>query len=403
MAFSTKLKHRCWMITVHIANMENMNLTEEQYKDPKVLADILIDLWSNSGKNRKAGVSVCLSADGCYHAHIAAYSGNTTTLKAVADIFGQAHTEPQLSGKDTLKAYLEKEGKFAEKSEHVLYKTGLEVIEDSQGKRTDLEEIEELLHNGYTPKEIFEEAFKYRRYDKMIMAEYHQKRASETPLIKEMWTEFHWGDSGSGKTYTYIKLCNELGADNVYYCNDYHSNGYSLFDSYGENPVSVVVLDEFRGDIPYTMMLGILDCYSRVQLHCRYRNTYALWNKVYVMSILPPEEVYYNMVDFSRRRQDTFTQLKRRINKIVYHYKDVNGEYKTFEMLPDEYQNGSDMKKQAALLDAMAVVEDNYKEVKEGEQNDMLRRLDGSQIARLINYGTEEKCGTSEENDNRRD
>lgn len=106
-----------------------------------------------------------------------------------------------------MRAYLLKEGKYAEKGEQVLCFKGLENIEDMQGKRNDLEEIEELLNNGATPEEIFETSFRYRKYEKMIKADYLARRIKETPLVKDMWNEYHWGRSGSGKTYTYIKLC----------------------------------------------------------------------------------------------------------------------------------------------------------------------------------------------------
>lgn len=401
MAFSPKLRHRCWMVTIQIANMEKMGLKEEQYKNPELLADFLVNMWSKSGKGRKSGVAVCVSADGLYHAHVAAYS-NTTTLKAVADVFHQAHVEPQLSGKDTLTAYLKKEGKFAEKGEQVLYTTDLDVIEDSQGKRSDLDEIEELLQEGCTPEEIFEISFSYRRYEKMIKAAHLAKLKKSTPTCKEnMWNEYHWGLSGSGKTFKYTKLCEEYGEDNVYYCSDYTNHGYSLFDYYAEQPAPIVVMDEFRGDIPYSMLLGILDKYSRFQQHCRYQNVYGLWNKVYIMSIFPPEKVYSFMVTEDKRDTDVMKQFMRRLNKIVYHYTTVTGEYRTFEMLPSEYISGRDMQMQAAKSDARAVMEDNLKEVQEGDKNEILRAFSALEIGRLINCGTE--CRTSEDDDNRRD
>ncbi len=388
MAFSPKLRHRCWMVTIHIANMEKMGLTEEQYKNPELLADFLVTMWQNSGKNRKAGVAVCVSADGLYHVHVAAYS-NTTTLKAVADVFHQAHVEPQLSGKDTLTTYLKKEGKFAEKGEQVLYTTDLDVIEDSQGNRSDLDMIEELLQKGCTPNEIYAQSFRYRKYEKLIKSAYLQQRIDETPLIKEMWNEYHWGASGTGKTYTYIQLCEKHGEENVYICNDYSNSSGSGggFDMYANNPAKYIVLDEFRGNMPYNTLLSLLDKYSRNQQHCRYANTYALWTNVYICTVYPIEKVYEMMVGETSRTTDTFQQFLRRINKIVYHYRDINGAYKTYEMLPSEYKNGKDMQLQAAMSDALAVVEDNMKEVEKGDKNEILEAFGARQIERLINNG----------------
>lgn len=342
------------MVTFQIANMEKSGLTKKEYENPEYLADYICSLWENSGKGRKAGVVVCVSLKGLYHAHIACY-GNTTTLKKVSDIFFQAHTEPQLGGKAELRAYLLKEGKYAEKGEQVLCFKGLENIEDVQGKRNDLEEIEELLNNGATPEEIFETSFRYRKYEKMIKADYLARRIKETPLVKDMWNEYHWGRSGSGKTYTYIKLC-EKYPDEVYLCNDYANSGTSGggFDFYSSNPASIVILDEFRGNIPYAQLLSMLDVYSRNQQHCRYQNVYNLWTSVVICSIYPPEKVYSFMVDDTQKSVDSIQQLLRRLKVIVYHYINKDGKYRVFRMPAKDYINASDMIERAKAYEKIA-------------------------------------------------
>ena len=229
--------------------MQKAELTKEQYTKPKYLADFFIKLWQDSGKGRTAGIAVCLSQDNCYHAHMALY-GNTTTLKAVSDVLFQSHVEPQLGGKEQLKAYLLKEGDFAEKGEQVLYTLGLENIEDKQGKRSDYAEIEAMIEDGYTPSEIFDTAFRYRKYAKMIKDAYFAKLLKDTPLIKKMHNEWHFGESGTGKTYTYYKLCEEHTTEDVYLCSDYSNSSVSGggFDFYSDNPSRILVLDEFRGN-----------------------------------------------------------------------------------------------------------------------------------------------------------
>ena len=343
MPFSTNTRGRCWIGTIHIANMIKAGLDEKDYENPEFLADYFINAWESSGTGRKAGIAVCISADGCYHAHIACY-GNTTTLKKVSDTLFQAHIEPQLGGKDQLKSYLLKEGKFAEKGEQVLFSKGMDIIQDQQGKRNDLEEIETLLNDGLTPEQIFETSFRYRKYEKMIKSEYLARRIRETPLVKTMHNEYHWGKSGTGKTYTYIKLCEQYTPDEVYLCNDYANSSGSGggFDFYSASPAKIVVLDEFRGNISYDKLLSMLDVYSRNQQHCRYQNTYNLWTSVVICSIYPPDMVYQMMVDNTQQSVDSIKQFMRRLDLIVYHYK-IDGEYKTFEMPASEYINAQHM------------------------------------------------------------
>lgn len=354
LAFSASTRGRCWVVTFQIANMEKSGLGKEEYENPEYLAEYICDLWENSGKGRKAGVAVCVSLKGLYHAHIACY-GNTTTLKKVSDTFFQAHTEPQLGGKKELRAYLLKEGKHAEKGEQVLCYRGLENIGDVQGKRNDLDEIEELLNNGATPEEIFETSFRYRKYEKMIKADYLARRIKETPLVKDMWNEYHWGRSGTGKTYTYIKMC-EKYPDEVYLCNDYANSGASGggFDFYSSNPAKIVILDEFRGNIPYAQLLSLLDVYSRNQQHCRYQNIYNLWTSVLICSIYPPEKVYSFMVDDTEKSVDSIQQLLRRLNVIVYHYINKDGKYRAFRMPAKDYINASDMIERAREYEKIA-------------------------------------------------
>ena len=350
MSFSPKMRGRCWIGTVHVSNMEKAGLTKEQYQIPEYLAQYFISLWEDSGKDRKAGIAVCVSKDNCYHCHIACY-GNTTTLKKVSDILFQSHIEPQLGGKENLKRYLLKEGEYIEKGEQVLYTQGLDCIEDNQGKRNDLDEIEDYINNGYTPEQIYKTCFRYRKYERMIKSAYMQKRIAETPLVKTMFNEYHFGSSGTGKTYTYIKLCNKFSPEEVYLCNDYSNSSSSGggFDFYSNNPAKIVVLDEFRGNIPYNVFLSMLDVYSQNQQHCRFQNTFNLWQSVIICSILPPEKVYSFMVEDSERQTDSIKQMMRRLNRIVYHFKDDNGKYRTFSMPANEYINEIDIKIRASI------------------------------------------------------
>ncbi|MBS5984465.1 MAG: hypothetical protein KIC67_17965 [Clostridium butyricum] len=347
------------MGTIHITNMEKAGLTKEEYENPEYLADKFIGFWEESGKGRKAGIVVCVSIDGCYHAHIACY-GNTTTLKKVADILFNAHIEPQLGGKDALKSYLLKEGKYEEKGEQVLCVKGINVIQDNQGKRNDLDEIEELLNNGATPEEIFETSFRYRKYEKMIKSAYIDKRIKETPLIKESHNEWHVGNSGSGKTYYYYQLCEKCSPEKVYMTTDFENGGFDFYIEQGAPPI--IFLDEFKGNMRYGQLLTILDKYSRTQTHCRYANTYNLWTTCIITSIFPPDEVYSSMVEYEKRNRDKIDQLLRRLDVIVYHYK-KNGEYKTFSIPANEYID-YDYLKQCAFGDENGLVEmDNVEDV----------------------------------------
>lgn len=347
MGFSPNYKARAWMVTVQEKNCQNLNI--QNYEDAEVLAKSLSQIWEDSSKksDRVCAVAVCKSKEGLYHAHIGAY-GNATTLRCVAKIFGNAHTEPQLGGKDALKDYILKEGKYKEKGEEVLFSLGIENIQDvHQGKRTDLDVIKEMINDGAIPSEIYDFNIRFRKYEKMIMSEYIAKRIKDAPLVKQMQNEWHCGESGSGKSYTYIKLCEEYGRDNIYFLNDLSNGGLDRYME--EGAPRVLFIDEVKPcDITYKQMLMLTDCYSSAQTHSRFRNTINLWDKVYVTSVYSIEEFYKELVPFYRQEVESFEQLKRRFHKVVYHYKNGN-EYKTLEANMDEYKSVTKLKNVANI------------------------------------------------------
>lgn len=93
----------------------------------------------------------------------------------MSKILYDCHTEPQMGGKKELKAYLEKSGVHSEKGEQVLYTKDLDEIQDVQGQRNDLNDIENLLEMGVKPNVIMASSFGYRRYEKIIKAAYLSK------------------------------------------------------------------------------------------------------------------------------------------------------------------------------------------------------------------------------------
>jgi len=365
MGYDLNTRGRAWVAVIHIKNMVSMGLSEEQYQNPEYLADYLSYLWDESGKGRSSAVAICTSADGCYHAHMALY-GNTTTLRNVAKILYSSHVEPQLGGKAQLQNYLLKQGKYAEKGETILYVKDIEKVQDVAGKRNDLEVIEEMLIKGFTPQQILDSNFQFYRYEKMILHAYTDQRIREAPIKQDIYVELHLGESGTGKTYFYKQLCEKVGAENIYILTDYDNNASGGFDSYmkvGAPPI--LFMDEYKGfGISYGKLLTMLLGYTRMQTHSRYTNTFNLWNEVYITSVYPPEAIYQNMVAHEQQDLDSYTQLIRRISKIVYHYIE-NGEYKTYSIDSKDYTNYEDLRNMVASLNQP---DNGFVQITEAEQ-----------------------------------
>lgn len=309
--------------------------------EPIDMVNKAIEMWCEGKEYRSCACNYEIGDSGTPHMHMVLEDPEKARFSAIQKLYPSVHIEPTRGSKADAEAYIRKEGKFAEKNHTVIVPAVFHgEICANQGRRKDLEYIAELLEKGYTPNEIMDISINYRRYEGMIKKHYYRMREKATPRIRDVKVYWHVGDSGCGKSFTYTQLCDTYGTDNVYLLTDYDNGG---FDSYcAEN---ILFMDEFKGGLKFQTLLNYLDCYP-VQIHCRYANAYALWSEVHITSIYPPEEVYNFMVEESVRNRDKITQLKRRINTIVYHYKDDN-EYKTFELPMERYENYEQLKKLA--------------------------------------------------------
>ncbi len=216
-----------------------------------------------------------------------------------------------------------------------------------QGELSDMEDIVEFLIEGMTPDEIFQRKFDYRRYDKMICGAFADIRYNQVPSQKQMFCSYHFGESGTGKTNSYLSLCDFYEGKNVYLMQDYPARTQSgSLDLYAKRLCDVLFIDEFRGGMSYATLLDILDVYKK-QIRCRYANVYSLWTKVFITSVLSPEEVYENMVSTENQKKDSIKQLMRRLTAVVYHFKTSNGYYCTYTMPASLYKNRLQIQKEA--------------------------------------------------------
>lgn len=336
-------KSRYFIMTAHIENMKKTGLSNEQINDAKYVAKFFLDAWKNSAPSRTGCISVCVSSTGVYHLH-GALLGESTTVAAVAKVMFDSHIEICKGGKTKLMKYILKEDEYAEKGEQVIYAEGKENIQIKKGHRTDLEDIELLIQQGYTPREIMEEKFSYRRYEKQIKGAYADKKLKEAPVRKSMYRVWHVGESGTGKSYTYDRLCAANDKEDIYFAG-YMTNGWA--DSYMEaGAPSILFLDELKSSGSWQELLNVLDVYSTRPIHCRYTDIYPLWTQVHITSIYPPEDIYKQMVKEEYRNNDSLKQLLRRLDEIVYHYID-NGKYMEYRIPASQYTNYDDLKKAA--------------------------------------------------------
>ena len=314
---------------------------------PEEIAEQIKELWIKDNPQRTCAITYCISADGLPHCHAVFENVTPVRFSVIKKLFPSMHIEATKGNKAQAEDYIHKRGKHEEKGEIVVCTAFHGEIKGFQGQRKDLDAIQDLLDQGLDPEEIKSQSLSYRRHSRLIDESYYAMRLKVTPLMREVKSYWHVGESGTGKSYTYIQLCEEHGKGKIYRVTDYKNP----FDLYNGEPILFV--DEFRGQMPFNLFLMLLDVYD-VQLPCRYANKHALWDKVHITSPMSPEQVYAKMVE-EHRDIDNIEQLLRRLTSVIYHSKE-DGEYRTFEQPAAEYEDYAALKYYAQHQDTPPLI-----------------------------------------------
>ena len=277
-----------------------------------------------------------------HHVHMVLEDATAMRFTAVKKTYAiGSHFEPTKGNKKEASDYISKSGDYDEKPnkeaglpwEEIIYFDQKGEIKGMQGRRSDLENIEQMLKDGMSPALIMRQGLTYRRHESLIKKAYSDKRDEETPEVREVKVIWHTGDSGSGKSYSRMQLIAEVGKENIYYLSDY-KNG--CFDGYNGQPY--LWMEDYKNDFSFGDMLRYLDVY-KADLHCRYSNAKALWKEVHITSVYHPIAIYNFSVNQNLRIHEPIKQWSRRITCVRYHY-NVKGEFKhidfPFEMTLEE-------------------------------------------------------------------
>lgn len=318
---------------------------------PEEIVEILKNEWIKAHPLGRGWWGYCVSAKGLKHVHMVLENSTAMRFSAVKKVYskGNPHLESTKGTRKQVLAYITKKPPFDEKGEAVIAFCSHGNIEglkkySLRNLQETLTTIEHLIDEGKTPRQIMEEDIRLRREENLIRRCYMAKVYKETPPLREVKVIWHVGESGTSKSYSYVRLCEKFGEESVFFCSDYSNRCTSTFDGYEGEPI--VFLDELKqGVMPYEFLLMLTQGY-KAQIHCRYQNVYAVYKELHISSIYAPEQIYESIVSYENRKTDNIEQLLRRISLYVYHYK-KNNEYKTFELSGEQYNGYEDLKQKA--------------------------------------------------------
>lgn len=216
------------------------------------------------------------------------YFKNPRSLPGIKKVglFKRAHLENAKGTNKQASDYCKKDGNFIEKG----------TLPNQSGKRTDLEEVYDKVKNGASVDDIAWENPSTYQFAHKALGKLEDIRLRK--LRRNFMTEGEWifGPTGCGKSeYAF----SHEGAYIYPYDNGWW-DGYKCEDT--------VIIDEFRGQLPFNELLRMVDKHPNYNVRRRCREPMPFVSKkVVITSSMPPWEVFKKLDE-----SDSLKQLYRR-------------------------------------------------------------------------------------------
>lgn len=206
-----------------------------------------------------------------------------------------AHIEYAVADAEVNKTYCKKDGDWEE--------YGATVV---QGQRTDLAAAAVLCRDHGLKRVAEEMPTVFIKFHKGLLA-YRQITATPRDRNDPAEVEVHWGEAGAGKTRHVADLCD--GKTTWWHAYGKWCDGYDQEEC--------VVFDDMPSDIPFRMLLKLLDRYP---IPGQVKGSFVVWKPkvIYLTSNLEPINWYRDIA------YEEWLALKRRLLK-VRHWKLPNG------------------------------------------------------------------------------
>ena len=263
------------------------------------------------------------------HTHVYVTFTSRVRFSTLKKHFPPAHILVAAKSTEENINYIKKSGKWAdsEKSKTSIPGTyeewGTPPVQ--KGKRMDMEELYQMIENGYSTGEILRLNNDYilniDKIDKVRTTLLIEKYKGERRL--DLRVTYISGVTGKGKTRDVLDTYGDYDT--------YRVTGYkNPFDHYGCQ--SSILFEEFRSQLPLSDMLNYLDVYPII-LPARYSDRYACYHNVCIASNWRLEEQYRNIQEEDPASWKAFL---RRIHEVkVYNSDGTITEYASV----DEYMN----------------------------------------------------------------
>ena len=265
---------------------------------------INFDTIQETINNLKSTEYYCMASEvgesGTPHIHIFIVFGAPVRFSTIKNKFPTAHIDRCKGTAQENRDYVGKLGKWRDtaKAETVTgdFCEWGTIPEDRQGERKDLALMYEMIKQGASDLDIFEENPAYIRFvshiEKVRQALSREKKQTAERDVKVIY--MYGCDVATRLRYIYDRF----GYDKVYRVVDYDKHP---FDGY--NCEDIVVFDFFEGGFPITQMNGMFMLGLPLELSCRYNNKMACYTTLVISADVSPVEIY---IDVKVKEQRAF-------------------------------------------------------------------------------------------------
>lgn len=260
-----------------------------------------------------------IATTGTYHTHIFLLAPSPIRFSTIKNRFPTAHIEKAYGSAKANRAYILKEGHWADTDKAETSVSGTfeewgDLPAEKEEAAPEMFKLIQDLRAGKSVMEIIEDnpklAFRIREIETLRQAILEEKYSAENRALE---VTYLYGASGTGKTRGIFETHDRKSICRI---TDYGGRNGVRFDAY--HCQDVLVLEEFHSQIPISAMLNYLDIYP-LTLPARYTDRIACYTKVYITSNIPLEEQYR---DIQRYQMETWRAFLRRVQNVIEYLRD---------------------------------------------------------------------------------
>lgn len=234
-----------------------------------------------------AGEEICPKSGKLHYQGYAEFANQITMLKLKKLWGNNVSFHARMGTQEQAINYCQKDGKYEEFGK-----------KKEQGARTDLMMVRELMDDGLSNQEIIEEATSWQSVNGVERLRQMRIKPRDPNFKPEVF--WFWGETGTGKTRKAKEIFND-DYDDVEYVNNFMI-GYSGNDN--------VLLDDFRGGVPFNKLLKMLD-YGKCIMNVKNGSVQFSAKRIIITAPFRPEKIYKNI-------GENIQQLLRRIEHIEH-------------------------------------------------------------------------------------